>query len=153
FVMDGGVEGGALEQPYANDPANAGHLNWEPQAMVEVCTEAVRMGWRVGTHAAGDRAVRTVVDVYERVIKNVGKVPPWTLVVEHALLSDPDQRARAVTAGLGVTVQHALLWNMGSEMVTTWGPGRTAEVNPIDQWLSLDAMLAAGTDLARPFNP
>ena len=27
FVLDGGVEGGAMEQPYANDPANSGHLN------------------------------------------------------------------------------------------------------------------------------
>ena len=25
--MDGGVEGGALEQPYTNDPNDAGHLN------------------------------------------------------------------------------------------------------------------------------
>jgi Amidohydrolase family len=49
FVMDGGVEGGALEQPYTNDPAQSGHLNWDP---------AVRRGWRIGTHAAGDRAVR-----------------------------------------------------------------------------------------------
>src|SRR5215813_8412981 len=41
FVMDGGVEGGALEQPYANDPANSGHLNWDPAAMTKVCAEAV----------------------------------------------------------------------------------------------------------------
>ena len=67
FVMDGGVEGGALEQPYANDPANSGHLNWDPAVMTRVCTEAVRRGWRIGTHAAGDRAVRAVLEVYEAV--------------------------------------------------------------------------------------
>src|SRR5215469_8995962 len=37
FVMDGGVEGAALERPYANDPGNSGHLNWEPAAMTKVC--------------------------------------------------------------------------------------------------------------------
>jgi predicted amidohydrolase YtcJ len=153
FVMDGGVEGGALEQPYADDPASSGHLNWDPAVMTKVCAEAVGRGWRVGTHASGDRAVRTVLDVYEAVARQVGQLPPWTLVVEHALLSDAAQRERAVRGGFGITVQHPLLWNMGSEMLVTWGPERTREVNPLDQWLGLGADLAAGTDIVRPFNP
>ena len=153
FVMDGGVEGGALEQPYADDPTNSGHLNWDPAEMTRVCATAARRGWRIGTHAAGDRAVRTVLDVYEVVANQVGKLPPWTLIIEHALLSDSVQRARAVRDGVGVTVQHALLWNMGSEMLATWGPERTRQVNPVDEWLAAGASLAAGTDIARPFNP
>jgi len=153
FVMDGGVEGGALEQPYASDPANSGHLNWDPATMTEVCTEAVRRGWRIGTHAAGDRAVRTLLDVYEGVVAQTGSLPPWTLVIEHALLSDQAQRERAVRGGFGVTVQHLLLWNMGSEMLVTWGPERTRQVNPLDDWLALGADLAAGSDTAGPFNP
>ena len=153
FVMDGGVEGGALVRPYANDPAHSGHLNWDPAVMTRVCTEAVRRGWRIGTHAAGDRAVQTVLDVYEGVVAQVGPLPRWTLVIEHALLSDPAQRERAVRDGFGITVQHSLLWNMGSEMLVTWGPERTRQVNPLDEWLAIGADLAAGTDMARPFNP
>ncbi len=157
FVMDGGVEGGALEQPYADDRANSGHLNWDPAVMTTVCAGAVRRGWRIGTHAAGDRAVRTVLDVYEAVAAQAGPLPPWTLVIEHALLSDAAQRNRVVQGGFGVTVQHSLLWNMGrnmgSEMLQTWGPGRTRRVNPLDEWLAAGADLAAGTDIARPFNP
>ena len=153
FVMDGGVEGGALEQPYIGDPADSGHLNWDPAVMTRLCADAVRRGWRIGTHAAGDRAVRTVLDVYEAVAARVGPLPPWTLVIEHALLSDPAQRERAVRGGFGITVQHSLLWNMGSEMLQTWGPERTRRVNPLDEWLALGADLAAGTDIARPFNP
>jgi predicted amidohydrolase YtcJ len=153
FVMDGGVEGGALEQPYTSDPANSGHLNWDPDVMTRVCTHAVRGGWRIGTHAAGDRGVRTVLDVYEAVVAATGPLPPWTLVIEHVLLSDTAQRQRTVRDGFGVTVQHPLLWNMGSEMLNTWGPERTHRVNPLDQWLAVGADLAAGTDIARPFNP
>jgi len=153
FVMDGGVEGGALEQPYTDDPANSGHLNWDPAVMTTVCTDAARRGWRIGTHAAGDRAVRTVLDVYEAVAAQAGPVPPWTLVIEHALLSDAAQRKRVVQGGFGVTVQYSLLWNMGSEMLVTWGPERTRQVNPLDEWLAAGADLAAGTDIARPFNP
>lgn len=114
---------------------------------------AVRRGWRIGTHAVGDRAVSVVLDVYERVVHEAGPLPPATLVVEHALVAEPARQARAVRLGVGVTVQHTLLWNLGSEMLTTWGPQRTARANSIDQWLAADAILAAGTDLTRPFNP
>ena len=106
FVMDGGVEGAALEQPYANDPFSSGHLNWDPAVMTRVCAEAVRGGWRIGTHAVGDRAVRTLLDVYEAVVEEVGPPPRWTLVIEHGLLADAEQRSRAVRGGFGITVQH-----------------------------------------------
>jgi predicted amidohydrolase YtcJ len=153
FVMDGGVEGGALQQPYANNPNESGHLNWDPAVMTRVCVKAVRRGWRIGTHAAGDRAVGTLLDVYEGVVEQLGPLPAWTLVIEHALLCDAEQRERAVRSGFGITVQHALLWNMGSEMLVTWGPERTKRVNPLDEWLAAGADLAAGTDIVRPFNP
>ena len=153
LVLDGGVEGAAMEQPYANDPANSGHLNWEPAAMTRVCAEAARRGWRIGAHAVGDRALRTLLDIYEAVVAEVGPAPPWTLVIEHAMLSDTGLRDRAVRGGFGITVQHPVLWNMGSEMLHTWGPERTRRVTPIDQWLAAGADLAAGTDIVRPFNP
>jgi len=153
FVLDGGVEGAAMEQPYANDPGHSGHLNWDPAAMTKVCAEAVRRGWRVGTHAVGDRAVRTLLEVYEAVVAQAGPVPPWTLVIEHAMFTDAALRERAVRGGFGVTVQFPLLWNMASEMLVTWGPERTRQVTPLDQWLAAGASLAAGTDLVRPFNP
>jgi predicted amidohydrolase YtcJ len=152
-VLDGGVEGGAMEEPSADDPSNCGHLNWERDALFEVCLAAVRRGWRVGAHAAGDRAVQLFLDVCERVTDAVGRLAPATLVIEHALVVSPQQQERAVRLGLGITVQHALLWNMGSEMLTTWGAERTARVGPVDEWLARGAILAAGTDIVRPFNP
>jgi len=153
FVMDGGVEGAAMEQPYANDPGNSGHLNWDSAVMTRICSEAVRRGWRIGTHAVGDRAVRALLDVYEGVVAEAGPVPPWTLVIEHAMLTDAALRDRAVRDGFGVTVQFPVLWNMASEMLVTWGPERTRQITPLDQWLAAGASLAAGTDLVRPFNP
>src|SRR5215472_15400972 len=99
LVLDGGVEGAAMEQPYANDPGNSGHLNWDPVALTRVCAAAVRRGWRIGTHAVGDRAVRTLLDVYQAVVAQVGPLPPWTLVIEHGLLAGAAQRDRAVRGG------------------------------------------------------
>jgi predicted amidohydrolase YtcJ len=153
LVLDGGVEGAAMEQPYANDPGNSGHLNWDPAVLTRVCAAATRRGWRIGTHAVGDRALRTLLEVYEAVVAEAGPVPPWTLVIEHAMVSDAALRERVVRGGFGVTVQYPLLWNMGSEMLVTWGPERTRQVTPLDQWVAAGADLAAGTDIVRPFNP
>ena len=146
FVLDGGPEGGALEAPYANDPGYSGHLNWEPEEMFAIMSAAVKMGWRIGTHAIGDRAVRTLIDVYERVIQAVPGLPPGTLVIEHAFLSDKAQRTRAIRLGVWVTVQHALLYGLGGSLVKLWGPDRARHVMPVKAWVDEGAELSGGTD-------
>jgi len=147
FVLDGGVDGAALDQPYVGgDPANIGHLNWDSNEMVTVASAAVRRGWRIGTHAVGDRAVRTVLDVYERVLAENPTTPPGTLVIEHALLANAEQRARAIRLRVPVTVQHPLLYTQGQQMVKAWGPERANQALPVRAWLDEGAQLAASSD-------
>ena len=150
LVLDGGVEGAAMEQPYANDPGNSGHLNWDPAAMTKVCAEAAQRSWKIGTHAVGDRAVRTLLDVYEAVVKEVGPLPRWTLVIEHGLLADAEQQARAVRGGFGSpsSTRSCGTWAArcssrggpsapaGSTRSTSgWGPARTSPPGPTSSGL------------------
>jgi predicted amidohydrolase YtcJ len=151
FVLDGGVDGAALEQPFVSDPSLRGHLNWEPDELYEVLFAAVQRGWRVGTHAVGDRAVRTLLDVYERVSARVPSLPAGTLVMEHAFLADRTQRERAIRLGVEITVQHALLYGLGADIVRKWGPDRAAEVMPVRAWLDEGAQISAGTDFPISF--
>jgi predicted amidohydrolase YtcJ len=154
FVMDGGVEGAALEQPFTAGPAGAGHLNWDPDEMVAVATLAVRRGWRIGTHAAGDRATRTVLDVYERVLQANPDLPPGTLVLEHGILANAEQRARAIQLGIPVTVQHPLVYAQGAAMVRLWGSERAQAAMPVRAWLDEGAQVSAGSDYqAAGFDP
>jgi predicted amidohydrolase YtcJ len=146
FVIDGGPEGGALDQPYANDPNNSGHLNWEPEDFYAVARAGVERGWRIGTHAIGDRAVRTVLDSYERIVAAQPGLPAGTLAIEHAFLADRTQRSRAIALGVRITVQHALLWQLASNLLQYWGPERTRNVMPVRAWLEENALLSAGTD-------
>jgi predicted amidohydrolase YtcJ len=146
MVMDGGAEGGALDAPDASDPTFSGHLNWDPDEMVTVADAAVKRGWKIGTHAVGDRAVRTLLDVYERVVAANPGLPPGTLVIEHGFLADATQRARAIRLGVSVTVQPALLYALGDQLVRLWGPERTREVMPVKAWLDEGAQLSGGTD-------
>jgi predicted amidohydrolase YtcJ len=146
FVFDGGPESGALTTPYASDPHYSGQLNWNPDELEQVVSAAAERGWRVGTHAIGDLTVRTLLDVYERVLTRHPAIPAGTLVIEHAFLADAEQRARAIRLGVWITVQHPLLYALGGSLLKLWGAERTRHIMPVRAWLDEGAQLSAGTD-------
>jgi predicted amidohydrolase YtcJ len=153
LVLDGGVSGAAMDEPYSDDPAYRGELNWDRGELAEVVEFAAGRGWRVAAHAFGDRAVRIALDVYEQVALRRPGLAPGTLTIEHAFLADAAQRARAARLGVGITVQHAWLYTHGAEMLKRWGPERTARVMPLRSWLADGALVSAGSDTVRPVNP
>ncbi|HEY4453458.1 MAG TPA: amidohydrolase [Pseudonocardiaceae bacterium] len=146
FGIDGGLEAGATEEPYACDHTFSGTLMWEPDALVEAVNTVVRRGWRVGTHAYGDRAVRTLLDVYERVLDDNPGLPSGSLVIEHGGLARPEQRARAVALGIPVTIQQPLLHDTAEVEQTYWGPERVAELFPAREWIDEGALVTGGSD-------
>jgi predicted amidohydrolase YtcJ len=153
FVMDGGVAGAGMEEPFANDPRSTGHINWDPDAMAPIVSYAIANGWKVATHAVGDRTVRTMLDVYERALAENPGTPAGTLVIEHAFLANAEQRARAVRMGVAITVQHSLFYTNSADVLASWGQQRTSRVMPVRSWLADGAMIAAGTDSVFPFDP
>ncbi|HEU5353966.1 MAG TPA: amidohydrolase [Actinocrinis sp.] len=146
FGLDGGLETGATEEPYASDHAFCGMLTWEPDALVEAVKAVVRRGWRVGTHAYGDRAVRVLLDVYERVQRDIPGLPEGMLVMEHGGLAGAKQRERAVALGVPVTIQQPLAHDTAEVEREFWGPERVAALFPARQWLDQGALVAAGSD-------
>ncbi|GAA1260881.1 amidohydrolase [Kitasatospora nipponensis] len=146
FGIDGGIEAGALEEPYSGRPCYHGTLLWEPDALAGAVERVVRRGWRVGVHAWGDRGLRTLLDVYEQVLKRHPALPPGTLVVEHGGLARADQRARAIALGVPVTVQHPLLHDAATAQIRAWGPERVAGLFPLREWLDEGALLTGGSD-------
>ncbi|MFK0111001.1 amidohydrolase [Streptomyces sp. NPDC091217] len=146
FGLDGGLEAGATEEPYACDHSFSGTLIWNPDALADAVEAVVRRGWRVGTHAYGDRAVRVLLDVYERVLERNPGLPAGSLVMEHGGLAGPEQRARAVALGIPVTIQQPLLHDTAEVEEGFWGPERVARLFPARGWVDLGAKVSAGSD-------
>jgi predicted amidohydrolase YtcJ len=146
FVLDGGAENGATEEPYVGRPDFRGQLFWETDALAKATSQAVRHGLKVGVHAWGDRAVRTLLDAYELVLRDTPGVPRGALVLEHGGLSPAGQRARAIKMGIPVTVQHPLLHDLALGLIKAWGTARTADVFPVREWLREGALVGAGSD-------
>lgn len=146
FLLDGGLEAGATEEPYVGRPDFRGLLLWEPGELAEAVERVVRRGWRAGTHAFGDRAVRVLLDVYERVLSRNPGLPPRSQVVEHAGLAPAAQRARAVALGVPVTVQQPLLHDTAEVAAGHWGGERVARLFPVREWIDEGALVTAGSD-------
>ena len=154
ILADGGVEGGWLSEPYVNRSDFCGHAFYSREELESLVETAVSRGWKVGTHAVGDKAVSLVLDVYEKVLSKVGAVAPGSLVIEHAFMADAEARARAIAAGVRVTVQHPLLYFLGGNMLSHWGPERTSLVMPVAEWLQDGGLIAGGSDCnVAPYDP
>lgn len=88
-VFDGslGSRSAALLNRYA-DANTSGFLTQKEADLLPMFEEALRRGVQVETHAIGDRANRTILDLYERALKSVPpnqrkiREPRWR--VEHA---------------------------------------------------------------------
>lgn len=146
FVLDGGLEAAATEEPYLGHDDFCGMLLWERDALAEAVERVVCRGWKVGVHAYGDRAVRVLLDIYAQVLDGNPGVPPTSLVIEHGGLADATQRARAAALGVPVTIQQPLLHDTAEVEIGYWGPERVAQLFPVRQWLDDGALVAAGSD-------
>lgn len=115
-VFDGalGSRGAALLKPYSDAPDTSGYLTEKPEELRPMFEEALRRGIQVETHAIGDRANRTILDLYEAAFKAVPpdqrpiKEPRWR--VEHAQIVDPADLPRFATLGVIPSMQpsHAI---------------------------------------------
>ena len=115
-VFDGalGSRGAALLKPYSDAPETSGYLTEKPEELQPMFEEALRRGIQVETHAIGDRANRTILDLYEAAFKAVPpdqrkiQEPRWR--VEHAQIVDPADLPRFAKLGVIPSMQpsHAI---------------------------------------------
>lgn len=161
FMIDGGIEAGATEEPYLrgphddisqNAPCDCVPTDWRgailvpPAQLIEVMDVVVRRGYRIGTHAYGDRGISTLLDIYEQLLKRHPHLPPGTLVMEHGGIATPDQRKRAVSLGIPVTIQQPLLHDVAAVQAVYWGEERTSRLFPARGWLDEGAVVTGGSD-------
>ena len=114
-IFDGslGSHSAALLEPYS-DANTSGFLTQKPEELRPMFREALRQGIQVETHAIGDRANRTILDLYEEAFKAVPpnerkvKEPRWR--VEHAQILAPNDLPRFARLGVIASMQpsHAI---------------------------------------------
>ena len=84
---------------YADKPGETGYPVIDLETLEPLIVEADRMGFQVATHAVGTRAVRTMLDMYEKAAQVNGKRDARHRV-EHVENSHPDDRKRFAELGV-----------------------------------------------------
>jgi hypothetical protein len=86
-------------EPFADKPGETGYPVIDPEKLEPLVIEADRLGFQVATHVIGTRAVRTMLDIYEKAQRENGRLD-CRHRLEHVESSHPDDRKRFAELGV-----------------------------------------------------
>lgn len=114
FFSDGGMTSAtaAISVPY-RETGTLGVLIYDTDMMVDMMWESHHNGFRIATHANGDRAIEQVVGVYELVNQREPR-PDLRHRIEHLALPTQDHLARCAHLGVMVATQTVFISAMGA---------------------------------------
>lgn len=143
--IDGGVEGGYFFEPYANNSKFRGLPLTSQDNLFDIISQAQDIGWKVGVHVVGDAAMQMVLEAFEKADSTSG-IGVGGNALEHAFSPVEGSIQRTKDLGLGVTLQHALVYALGGNMCTYWGNQRASDCTPSRAWIDSGILVGAGTD-------
>ena len=143
-------------EPYADAPGTSGLLSDEMQpieAMRDRLVGADAAGLQLCIHAIGDRAISTVLDLFEDVLKANGpRDRRWR--IEHSQHVAPKDFARFATLGVIASVQPYHAIDDGRWAEGRIGPLRAKTTYAFRSFLDAGVRLALGTDwYVAPLDP
>jgi predicted amidohydrolase YtcJ len=147
--IDGGMtlKTAFTRDPYLDDPNYYGTISVDPNVYKEAVQIAHDHGWRVMTHAVGDRAVDLVLDAYEAA-KGDAPTLEGRYTITHGSLINLDQVQRAKALGVRVDGQNVFMWEKAATVAKGMGKERAQRAVPTRMLIDElgFAGTAAGTD-------
>ena len=150
-----GSHGAWLLEPYTDLPTSTGLNIVTPEELRETARLALEHHLQLCSHAIGDRANRTTLDVYEEAYETVPEPRDLRWRVEHAQHLHPDDIARFAEIGVVAAMQPIHCTSDGP-----WVPERLGEERSRTGayvWRDLfesGAVIASGTDVpVEPVDP
>ncbi len=130
FFADGGLSGStaALSRPYQGTDYR-GVLRLDRETFASAGGRAARAGFRIATHAIGDRAIEMVLDGYHRFGADVPDGPRHR--IEHLGLPTEAQKDRIRDLGIGVATQPIFLDELGRNFRSALDPAYLAQCYPV----------------------
>ena len=135
----------AMLAPFSDSPNDSGFFVTPAESLYAWTKGADAAGLQVMVHAIGDRAIRTQLDIYERVVKENGP-RDRRFRIEHAQHIAPTEIARFGRLGVIASMQpyHAIDDGRWAEKVI--GPERAKGTYAFRSLLDAGATLAFGSD-------
>jgi len=148
-VLDGalGTHGGWLLEPYSDLPRSVG-FNVTPVEEIKRSAElAIAHGYQMAIQGIGDRAARTLFDIYEEVFRKNPDKKDLRWRIEHAQVIHPDDLPRFAKLGVIPGIQGIFACSDGPWVVDRLGEARARERGYLFRsMLESGAVIQNGTD-------
>lgn len=153
FFADGGLSGetAALNKTYLN--GGQGVLRYTHENFLAKAIQAQKMGFRIASHAIGDRAIEQVLSVYSNID------PPFSAHIAHRMehFGLPSAEAIEKTALLQVDIatQPVFIYELGSNFTKSLSQDYLENVYPVNSLLSAGIQVAFSSDapVVKNLNP
>ena len=154
--LDGslGSKTAALLEPYSDNPKNSGLPQYEEGKLNAMTTERVLVGYQIGFHAIGDKAVQLALDAFaeaekaakEAKVKAADGGSDYRLRIEHAQVTTPQQILRFKDLKVIASVQPSHLLTDMNWAESYLGPKRAEHSYAWADLLRRGVVLAFGSD-------
>ena len=134
----------AVTEPFEGEPGNRGILN-DRSVFTEQILEANRAGMQIAVHAVGDRAVESVLDAYEKALKDTPR-NDHRHRIEHGSIIPKRLRDKARSLGVVVSTQPELVTRNGDGFETSLGEKRMKYTYPIKSLLEEGIVVSGSSD-------
>ncbi len=135
----------AFLEPFSDAPKDSGLFVNKPGDLYQWTSDAAKAGLQVMVHAIGDRAIRTQLDIFERVLKEQKLTDP-RFRIEHAQHIDPADITRFGRLGIIASMQPYHCIDDGRWAEKVIGPERAKTTYAFASLLATHAKLAFGSD-------
>lgn len=137
------------------DPAYRGVLLLPPERLVPIVRAAAEAGLQFTAHAVGDAGVRTLLDAYEQVAR---ELPPGALkamrpCVTHCNFVHPDDVPRFAALGVSADIQPVWLYLDGGTLAAHFGNDRLSRFQPLGDLTAAGALIGGGSDHMQKLGP
>ncbi len=145
-----GARNAAFGEPYADEPASRGKLNYPQDELDRLVKEAREAGFPLMIHAIGDRAIEAALTALER----AGVAPEERARIEHFELPTEGQLEKAAELGVVASMQpNFVRWSgPGGLYERRLGSERDRRIDPHRRVVDAKIPLAFGSDMM-PFGP
>ena len=135
----------AMDEPFSDRPGETGFMLLGDDALYRLMTEAHTAGWQIAVHAIGDRANRTCLKLFERLLREHPR-PDHRHRIEHASIMDAPMLRAARELGLVLSVQPMFIHSDMPYLARRIGHERMADTYPFRSMLDAGIPLAASSD-------
>jgi predicted amidohydrolase YtcJ len=129
------------------DEDSTGILFQDPSALARRIEPFASRGWRIATHAIGDRAVAGVLDAYEMVWGRDSQAIAVAMPrIEHGSVLPAELVSRIAALGVAVCIQPSFPVSDAAQVPAALGSRREASAYPWVRLVNSGARVLAGTD-------